>query len=95
MHVNEALKWNKRMSIVYAAGAWIMVGSYAFYRYTGRHDDLQVQKEEEVPVPEDNTQLVFFTDHSKTVVIYKKDFVPYTTRIYNYISSFSNPGRDK
>ncbi|KAI9527944.1 hypothetical protein NQZ68_025986 [Dissostichus eleginoides] len=95
MHVNDLLKWNKRMAIVYATGIWTMVGSYAFYKYTGRLEDLQVKKEEEVPLPEDKTQLLFITEHSKTALVYQKDFVPYTTRIYNFISSFNNPGGDE
>ncbi|KAF3851853.1 hypothetical protein F7725_005208 [Dissostichus mawsoni] len=94
MHVNDLLKWNKRMAIVYATGIWTMVGSYAFYKYTGRLEDLPVKKEE-VPLPEDTTQLLFITEHSKAVLVYQKDFVPYTTRIYNFISSFNNPGRDE
>lgn len=33
------------------------------------------------------------TAHSKTVIIYKKDFVPYTTRIYNFLRPVSGePG---
>lgn len=46
-------------------------------------------KKEEVEEPQDPNQEVYETAHSKTVITYKKDFVPYTTRIYNLISSFS------
>lgn len=46
-------------------------------------------KKEEVEEPQDPNQEVYKTAHTKTVIIYKKDFVPYTTRIYNLISSFS------
>ncbi|XP_034087708.1 LOW QUALITY PROTEIN: small integral membrane protein 26-like [Gymnodraco acuticeps] len=95
MHVNTLLKWNKRMAIVYATGVWTMIGTFIFYKYTGRYEDMPVKKEEEVPLPEDKTQLLFLTEHSKVVMVYSKDFVPYTTRIYNFISSFDNPGRDK
>ncbi|KAL3067565.1 hypothetical protein OYC64_022178 [Pagothenia borchgrevinki] len=95
MHVNDLFKWKKRMAIVYATGVWTMVGTLAFYKYTGRLEDLPVKKEEEVPLPEDKTELQFITEHSKTVVVCQKDFVPYTTRIYNFISSSNNPGRDE
>ncbi|KAK2919496.1 hypothetical protein Q8A73_003867 [Channa argus] len=82
------LKWNKRVSAVYALGIWTMIGSYAYFRLTGPHEDMPAKREEEV---ESNpNQVVYQTAHSKTVVIYKKDFVPYTTRIYNFLQSFSN-----
>lgn len=54
-----------------------------------------VEKETAVPLPEDKTRLFFFTEHSKVTVVCQKDFVPYTTRIYNFISSFNNPGGDE
>ncbi|KAJ4944315.1 hypothetical protein JOQ06_012859, partial [Pogonophryne albipinna] len=40
MHINDLWKWNKRMAIVYATGVWTMVGTYAFYKYTGRFEDM-------------------------------------------------------
>ncbi|XP_028461585.1 small integral membrane protein 26 [Perca flavescens] len=91
MNFKEVLKWNTRLSAVYAVGIWTMVGSYAFFRYTGRYKDTPVK--EEVPEPEDPNKVVYLSDHSKTVIVYKKDFVPYSTRIYNFIKSFSSqPG---
>lgn len=49
-----------------------------------------VKEEEEVLDP--NT-VVYKSGHNKTVITYKKDFDPYTTRIYNFIKSFSDePG---
>ncbi|KAK5900086.1 hypothetical protein CesoFtcFv8_009495 [Champsocephalus esox] len=95
MPVNDVWKWYKRMAIVYATGVWTMVGTYAVYKYTGRLEDIPVEKEKAVPLPEDKTRLFFFTEHSKVVVVCQKDFVPYTTRIYNFISSFNNPGGDE
>lgn len=42
---------------------------------------------------DDPNKMVHETTHSKTVLVYKKDFVPYSTRIYNFITSFSSePG---
>lgn len=49
-------------------------------------------KKEEVEEPEDPNQAVYETAHSRTVITYKKDFVPFTTRINNFISSFSEDG---
>ncbi|XP_071360516.1 small integral membrane protein 26-like [Trachinotus anak] len=92
MSLNDVAKWNKRASIVYALGIWSMIGSYAYFKYTGRYEDTQVSKED-AQKQEDPNQLVHQTVHTKTVITYKKDFVPYSTRIYNFIRSFSSePG---
>lgn len=51
------------------------------------------EKLEDLQEEEDENTVVYKTPHSKTVITYKKDFVPYTTRIYNFIKSFSSePG---
>ncbi|TNM85564.1 hypothetical protein fugu_007835 [Takifugu bimaculatus] len=95
MSLNDVSKWHKRMSVVYAFGVWSMIASYAFFKYTGRYDDAPVLKgkPEDQQEEEDENTVVYKTPHSKTVIIYKKDFVPYTTRIYNFIKSFSDePG---
>lgn len=48
---------------------------------------------EEVQEPENPNQVVYQTAHTKSIIIYKEGFVPYTTRIYNFIKSFSSePG---
>lgn len=49
-----------------------------------------MEKPEELQEPEDENTVVYKTAHSKTIIIYKKDFVPYTTRIYNFVKSFSS-----
>ncbi|KAK2815575.1 hypothetical protein Q5P01_026042 [Channa striata] len=89
MAFKDLLKWNRRVSAVYAVGIWTMVGSYAYFRYTGRYEDIQEKRKWSQPEPDPN-QVVYKTAHSKTVIVYRKDFVPYTTRIHNFIQSFSN-----
>ena len=42
-----------------------------------------VKREEE---PENPNRVVHSTPHSKTVIIYKENFVPYHTRIYNFFN---------
>ncbi|XP_022595773.1 small integral membrane protein 26-like [Seriola dumerili] len=92
MTLSDLPKWNKRAAAVYAFGIWTMIGSYAYFRYTGRYEDKPVT-EEVVQEQEDPDQVVHQTLHSKTILTYKKDFVPYSTRIYNFIRSFSSePG---
>ncbi|XP_044202489.1 small integral membrane protein 26-like [Thunnus albacares] len=90
MAFKDLAKWNTRVSAVYAVGIWTMIGSYAYYSYTGRYEDKSEKKEEVVQEPDDPNQVVHQTAHTKTVIIYKKDFVPYTTRIQNFIKSFSS-----
>ncbi|KAM3623119.1 uncharacterized protein V6R79_007259 [Siganus canaliculatus] len=94
MTFKDPAKWNIRASALYALGVWTMIGSYAFFKYTGRYDDVPVIKQQ-VQEPENPNEVVYQTAHSKTTIIYKKDFVPYTTRIYNFIKSFSGePGSE-
>ncbi|GLD61118.1 small integral membrane protein 26-like protein [Lates japonicus] len=77
---------------MYALGIWTMIGSFAYFKYTGRFEDTPVKKEE-VQEQEDPNQVVHRTPHNKTVITYKKDFVPYSSRIYTFIRSFSSdPG---
>ncbi|AWP06244.1 Hypothetical protein SMAX5B_001988 [Scophthalmus maximus] len=96
MMPKSLLSWNKRVSAVYAFGMWTLIGSYALLKYTGRIEDTPVRKEEEEEVvqeQEDPNQVVLQTTHTKTLMVYKKDFVPYTSRISKFISSFSgDPG---
>lgn len=96
MALKDLMKWNTRVSAMYALGIWTMIGSYALLSYTGHYEIRRVKKdeEEEVQQVEDvSNQVVYQTPHSKTTIIYKKDFVPFTTRINNFFSSFSGgPG---
>lgn len=90
MELKKLLKWNNKASVVYAVGVWTMIGSYFYFRYTGKYDDLKVQKPKAEDEERENpNQVVYETAHSKTVITYKKDFVPYGTRFMNFINSFS------
>ncbi|XP_027146616.1 small integral membrane protein 26 [Larimichthys crocea] len=89
MKPKDLTAWNRRVSAVYAVGVWTMIGSYAYFKYTGRYDDTPV-KTEDVEKAEDPDQVVYQTAHTKTIITYKKDFVPFTTRIYNFFKSSSS-----
>ncbi|XP_075891502.1 small integral membrane protein 26-like [Nelusetta ayraudi] len=92
MKLKDMVKWNTRVSALYALGIWTMISSYTYYRYTGQYDETLPGKKEKPPEKEKNPyEVVHETPLSKTVIIYKKDFVPYTTRISNFITSFSSP----
>ncbi|KAJ0033440.1 hypothetical protein NQD34_000547 [Periophthalmus magnuspinnatus] len=81
MEMKQFMRWNARASAVYAVGVWTMVGSYFYFKYTGKLDML-----DEIENP---NEVVYKTAHSKSVIVYKKDFVPYKTRLTNFIESFT------
>ncbi|CAN9510016.1 unnamed protein product [Ophioblennius macclurei] len=84
MQIKDALKWNNRVSAIYALGVWTMLCSVGYMKYTGQLDQaLQKAKEEEDE--ESENKVVYKTAYTKSTIIYKKDFVPYTTRIYNFL----------
>ncbi|KAK7930708.1 hypothetical protein WMY93_007103 [Mugilogobius chulae] len=90
MDPKNVLRWNKGASAVYALGIWTMVGSYFYFKYTGKCDDLPGEVCT-TPVKEKNpNEVVYETAHMKSVIVYKKDFVPYRIRIMNFIESFNN-----
>lgn len=39
MGLRDAARWSSRAAAVYALGVWTMIGSYAYFRYTGRLED--------------------------------------------------------
>ncbi|KAI3352648.1 hypothetical protein L3Q82_019292, partial [Scortum barcoo] len=94
--VKDVVKWNRRMSVVYAVGVWTMICSYGFFRYVGRPEDTAVKRkkrEEEVEEQKNPNEVVYETPHMKTTIVYKKDFVPFSTRIYSFFNSVSSgPG---
>ncbi|XP_034543737.1 small integral membrane protein 26-like [Notolabrus celidotus] len=90
MGIQDMMKWNVRASALYAVGVWTMIGSYGFLKYSGRLEDVPEVKTEDEEVPENLERVVHETAHSKTVIYYKKDFVPYHIRISNFIKSFTS-----
>ncbi|KAL6455879.1 hypothetical protein MHYP_G00357300 [Metynnis hypsauchen] len=84
----DAVKWNKRASMLYAVGIWTMFGTYGYYRYQHRNDPpVEMPKEEEDTRP--NVKTVK-TSHLSTTIVYKEDFVPYSTRFLNLFRPTTN-----
>lgn len=55
--------------------------------------DSAQNEEAKARVPKNPNEFIYQTPHNRTIVVYKKDFVPYTTRIYNFVQSFTGgPG---
>ncbi|XP_077427592.1 small integral membrane protein 26-like [Vanacampus margaritifer] len=96
MALKDVRKWNKIASAVYTIGVWTIIGSLGYFYYTNR-DKINTHsarnEEENAEERENLNTIVYETAHNKTIIIYKKDFVPYTTRMYNFFQSFTGgPG---
>ncbi|XP_068931580.1 small integral membrane protein 26 [Petaurus breviceps papuanus] len=93
-----ATVWYRRMSLVYLFGAWTTVGSICISAWKRK----QARAKEEALKDQDLAKEEALTEDSaekpepkrgfyvETIVTYKEDFVPYTTRLYNYWKSWSN-----
>ncbi|XP_023374149.1 small integral membrane protein 26-like [Otolemur garnettii] len=91
MHPGRATTWYRRMSVVYALGAWTLLGS-VFILNKKKHklpDNEESQKNDSTnellePLPE---------CYVETIVTYREDFVPVTDRILDYLKSWTGgPG---
>ncbi|XP_027622150.1 small integral membrane protein 26 [Tupaia chinensis] len=87
MRPNEAAAWYRRMSIVYAAGAWALMGS--LYFFSGQKNTQPVDKVEQKDVSTKE-----HSEHPKgfyveTIITYREDFVPVTKKILNYLKSWT------
>ncbi|XP_056669830.1 small integral membrane protein 26 [Monodelphis domestica] len=83
--------WYRRMSLVYVIGAWTTATSL-FLSSWQRKGDLAKEEEfkDEVPVEKPEPRRGFYVE---TIVTYKENFVPYSTRLHNYWKSWSSgPG---
>ncbi|KAM8945481.1 small integral membrane protein 26 [Pelodytes ibericus] len=88
--LKQYLTWNKRLSMAYAFGIWTAVGSYGFYYFTNkRHEDAKIPKPDEALVDdafdkkEEKKKTGFYMENT---VVYKENFVPYSTRLSNLVS---------
>ncbi|XP_071077902.1 small integral membrane protein 26 [Desmodus rotundus] len=87
MRADQASSWYRRMSAVYALGAWTILGSLIFL---GRKKSKPLggeleQKDEIAELPKG-----FYVE---TIVTCKEDFVPITEKILNYWKSWTGgPG---
>uniref|UniRef100_A0A8C3W8B4 Small integral membrane protein 26 n=1 Tax=Catagonus wagneri TaxID=51154 RepID=A0A8C3W8B4_9CETA len=91
MRPEKALAWYRRMSVVYGLGAWTLLGSLFLW-----------SKKKDTPPGEEieqkNMSTIELSESPKgfyveTIVTYKEDFVPITSRIINYLKSWTGgPG---
>ncbi|XP_045151382.1 small integral membrane protein 26 [Echinops telfairi] len=92
MSSSQASAWYRRMSIVYAMGAWTVLGSaFLFGREKDKLPD-EVEQKEVLPVEIPEPPKGFYVE---TIVTYRDDFVPVPERIYNYLKSWTGgPGAE-
>ncbi|XP_030052094.1 small integral membrane protein 26 [Microcaecilia unicolor] len=94
----EVAKWNTRVSLVYAIGIWTMLGSFGYFQVKRKRENLEAEPDAVEaqgktgalgndlpfqPTPEEKRTGFYMSQ----TVTYKENFVPYSTRIYNFISS--------
>ncbi|XP_040851803.1 small integral membrane protein 26 isoform X1 [Ochotona curzoniae] len=93
MQPKQAALWYRRMSVVYAVGAWTVLGSvYLLNRKRKLADDKVEQKE--VPAPEASSPTSEILEPPKgfyveTTITFREDFVPITEKILNYWKSWT------
>ncbi|XP_036403775.1 small integral membrane protein 26-like [Megalops cyprinoides] len=96
MNLKDVVRWNVRVSLIYAVGIWTLMGTYGYYRLKRPKEnepedskDGFVDKEllDEVAAVPEGEKLQGF--HVKTTVVYKENFVPYSTRLFNYLKTLS------
>nr|XP_014342094.1 PREDICTED: uncharacterized protein LOC106702920 [Latimeria chalumnae] len=95
MKMKDLIKWNVRVSLVYAVGIWTTFGAYGYFRMKRKREEGEPKKAVRVEASEgeltDELVLVPATKQGglsvKTTVVYKEDFVPYTARLYRFVTS--------
>ncbi|XP_062932447.1 small integral membrane protein 26 [Cynocephalus volans] len=91
MRPERAALWYRRMSVVYAFGAWSALG--AVYYLSRKKSEPPGDKVERKDVSTNEITEPPKGFYVETVVTYKEDFVPITDKILNYLKSWTGgPG---
>ncbi|XP_043843968.1 small integral membrane protein 26 [Dromiciops gliroides] len=83
--------WHRRMSLIYLIGAWTTAGSILYSSWKRKQAlDKEEPLKDEDSVEKPEPRRGFYVE---TIVTYKENFVPFSTRLYNYWKSWNNgPG---
>ncbi|KAM5178452.1 small integral membrane protein 26 [Callospermophilus lateralis] len=86
MNPERATSWYRRMSVVYALGTWTLLGSTFYFVQKKKPPGNEVEQKDvsTSEIPESPKQF-----YVETIVTYKEDFVPYTTKILEYLKSWT------
>lgn len=101
MNLKDIVKWNVRVSLIYAVGIWTMLGTYGYFQL-----EMKWKKKEQTDDPANDALAKDLNDDSlaepkpkeekvnglqvKSTIAYRENFVPYSARIYSYLQSFSS-----
>nr|XP_023481816.1 small integral membrane protein 26-like [Equus caballus] len=87
MRPEQAASWYRRMSVVYALGAWTVLGSLFFFGQKKSKPPGDEVEQKDVSTNEMLEPPKGF--YVETIVTYREDFVPITDRILNYLKSWT------
>ncbi|XP_043912926.1 small integral membrane protein 26 [Protopterus annectens] len=90
MKLRDLARWNMGVSLIYAVGIWTVIGTAGYVRMKRNPDSQTVKEQPSMTIAsessiEENQQK---GSRFKTTITYKENFVPYSTRLYNFVQSF-------
>lgn len=93
MQPKQAANWYRRMSVVYAVGAWTLMGSVFFLNRKKKPSGDEVEQKD-ISTQETSVQTNEILEAPKgfyveTIVTYREDFVPITEKILNFWKSWT------
>ncbi|XP_051868110.1 small integral membrane protein 26-like [Pristis pectinata] len=103
MRLKDLTRWNTRVSLVYAIGIWTMLGTYAFFQMKRKQEKGMIGSNSMISAEATLEKENQMTDEPKkktkknvveTNVVVKEGFIPFSTRIYNYGTSFFDSSSD-
>ncbi|XP_072437503.1 small integral membrane protein 26-like isoform X1 [Chiloscyllium punctatum] len=101
MQLKEIVRWNVRVSLLYAIGIWTMLGTYGFFHLKKKRelaaienstqDSAAVTYQGEISL---EPQKQVTKEFVETKVVTKEGFVPFSSRIYKYGKSLFGVSSD-
>ncbi|KAJ8365844.1 hypothetical protein SKAU_G00146750 [Synaphobranchus kaupii] len=95
MNLKDVARWNVRVSMAYAVGIWTMLGSYGYYRFSlSKEEGDKPQDTEDKEEPIENLSTEEGEEkpkgfQTKSTIRYRENFVPYSTRLFNYLKTLN------
>nr|XP_045013441.1 small integral membrane protein 26 [Jaculus jaculus] len=93
MRPDQASLWYRRMSMVYAIGVWSLLGSLFLLNKREKESGDEVEKKDdpanEVLVTTSEIHEPLKGLYVETIVTYRKDYVPLSEKIHNYLKSWT------
>ncbi|XP_066553482.1 small integral membrane protein 26 [Amia ocellicauda] len=106
MTLRDVVKWNRRVSLLYAVGIWTMFGTYGYFqirsKWSKKDDEEHINEtppveqelaDEYIPEPTANESKAQGL-RVKSTVTYRDNFIPYSSRICSYLQSLRSSSED-